>query len=99
MKHFILPSLLNVNASIFAGTGGPCSDVLSNCQEYTQTACHEPYVDWARKNCAKFCGYCGMYYMKKQKIIMSMEWLNQALDCFCFLNPEICSKTIPRLDD
>ena len=46
-----------------AGTGptGPCTDVLSNCPEYSQNACHEPYVDWAKTNCRSYCGYCGMY--------------------------------------
>uniref|UniRef100_A0A194AMN1 Uncharacterized protein n=1 Tax=Pinctada fucata TaxID=50426 RepID=A0A194AMN1_PINFU len=47
------------------GTGGGmtgsgnCRDVLPNCAEYTSASCGDPYVDWAQKNCAKFCGYCG----------------------------------------
>ncbi|XP_053401477.1 uncharacterized protein LOC123550590 isoform X2 [Mercenaria mercenaria] len=42
------------------GTSGSCVDVQTNCAEYTQAACVDPYIDWAKKNCARFCGYCGM---------------------------------------
>ena len=46
--------------SYFVGTGGACADVLTNCPEYSRSACQDPYVSWARKNCARFCGYCSM---------------------------------------
>ena len=44
--------------TLFSGSGS-CRDVLSNCPEYTRAACVAPYADWAKKNCAYFCGLCG----------------------------------------
>ncbi|XP_071091672.1 uncharacterized protein [Haliotis cracherodii] len=42
-------------------TGGShtgCSDSLATCAQYSQAACHDPYVSWAINNCPKFCGLC-----------------------------------------
>ncbi|CAC5419109.1 COL6A [Mytilus coruscus] len=41
------------------GTSGTCRDALPNCVQFTKSSCQEPYLSWAQKNCAKFCGFCG----------------------------------------
>lgn len=38
---------------------GTCKDALTNCNEYSQEACMEPYVEWAKANCPVYCGLCG----------------------------------------
>ncbi|XP_021353925.1 uncharacterized protein LOC110450632 [Mizuhopecten yessoensis] len=40
-------------------TVATCGDVLPNCQSYGKVVCDHPYQSWARKNCAKFCSFCG----------------------------------------
>lgn len=47
-----------VNSDLYLGT---CSDVLNNCPEYSQTACQGVYLDWAKANCAYYCGLCGKF--------------------------------------
>lgn len=46
---------------------GVCQDKLSNCAQYTQSACGNQYQAWAIANCPKYCGLCGesksMYIM------------------------------------
>ena len=52
--------IINCDLWSFSGTG-VCADVLNNCPEYTLSSCQDPYVDWAKKNCAQYCGYCGLF--------------------------------------
>ena len=48
--------------NFFNTLGGTCQDVLRNCAEYTKNSCVDPYTNWAKQNCAKFCGFCGEIY-------------------------------------
>ncbi|XP_046585152.1 uncharacterized protein LOC124292144 [Haliotis rubra] len=41
-----------------SGVTGPCIDVLTNCELYADSSCKAPYLDWAKKNCARRCGIC-----------------------------------------
>merc|ERR1719277_1794450 len=49
--------------TVSGGSGGmqsgTCRDAISNCTAYGDGACVGQYVEWARKNCAHFCGLCG----------------------------------------
>ena len=40
----------------------PCVDVLNNCHEYQADSCVGDFEGWAKDNCRKYCGYCGMLY-------------------------------------
>lgn len=35
-----------------------CKDILPNCPAYGANACKGDYEDWARENCAAYCGFC-----------------------------------------
>ncbi|XP_048747184.2 uncharacterized protein LOC125659539 isoform X2 [Ostrea edulis] len=35
-----------------------CSDKLENCSQFGKTSCRAPYEEWARDNCALYCGFC-----------------------------------------
>ncbi|XP_052222251.1 A disintegrin and metalloproteinase with thrombospondin motifs 13-like isoform X2 [Dreissena polymorpha] len=40
-------------------TKSGCSDEVDNCDQYAAGFCTGPsYSNWAKKNCAKYCGYC-----------------------------------------
>lgn len=42
-----------------SGSSTSCSDKLSNCNAYSQSACSDPmYKQWATDNCAKTCNLC-----------------------------------------
>ncbi|KAK7115067.1 hypothetical protein V1264_001009 [Littorina saxatilis] len=63
----------NTQSGSFTGTGQtsgngavsrptnppPCVDKLTNCDQYTDSACEEPFRQWAADNCRAFCGLCG----------------------------------------
>ena len=36
-----------------------CADTRADCASFGDYSCHEPYLGWARDNCAQFCGLCG----------------------------------------
>ncbi|XP_021364449.1 uncharacterized protein LOC110457477 [Mizuhopecten yessoensis] len=35
-----------------------CKDNRADCASFGQYSCHAPYADWARDNCANYCGFC-----------------------------------------
>ncbi|XP_078331214.1 putative epidermal cell surface receptor [Crassostrea virginica] len=37
---------------------GVCQDQITDCADYTTSACSAPYDTWARRNCPLFCGFC-----------------------------------------
>ena len=39
-------------------TGG-CRNAISNCADYGNQMCMGQYEQWARQNCASYCGLCG----------------------------------------
>ncbi|XP_076111735.1 uncharacterized protein LOC143079986 isoform X2 [Mytilus galloprovincialis] len=45
------------------GTGipnnGNCTDLVSNCNAFDLSVCREPYLDWAKNHCPKYCDLCG----------------------------------------
>ncbi|XP_062603838.1 uncharacterized protein LOC134265624 [Saccostrea cucullata] len=36
-----------------------CADKINNCANYGKSSCVPPYEEWARDNCAQYCGICG----------------------------------------
>ncbi|KAK7095028.1 hypothetical protein V1264_006491 [Littorina saxatilis] len=37
---------------------GACEDKSGDCGGYGQSVCSGQYADWAKDNCAKYCGHC-----------------------------------------
>lgn len=35
-----------------------CRDKRSNCADYGQNVCKEPYYKWGLEYCPKYCGHC-----------------------------------------
>jgi len=54
--------LVGTEADNIGSTGSACTpgqgDKLQNCYLYGKQACTGQYVQWAKDNCAEFCGFC-----------------------------------------
>jgi uncharacterized protein YuzB (UPF0349 family) len=50
-----------------------------------------PYVDWAKKNCARFCGYCGrnLYSLIEYNYDMNSDDFDYGVHLLNFSNIEI----------
>ena len=35
-----------------------CKDIRSDCHDYPDSSCQDPYRQWAKDNCPNRCGIC-----------------------------------------
>ncbi|XP_063443268.1 uncharacterized protein ZK643.6-like [Mytilus trossulus] len=47
-----------INTVVGTASTVTCEDRISTCKQYGRYACFDPYADWAKQNCAKFCRFC-----------------------------------------